>query len=77
LKTPANRILLVITLFMHLLSAAYWAYRVADVMSRIQFWLENPQTLQAAHTPVTRWTPLFNASVLLNVGTFRSRLLFR
>ncbi|KAJ7913400.1 hypothetical protein B0H13DRAFT_2005147 [Mycena leptocephala] len=66
---------------MYLLSAAYWAYRVADVMSRIQFWLENPQTLQAAHTPVTRWTPLFNASVLLNyllcdgVVIWRARLI--
>ncbi|KAF7361630.1 hypothetical protein MVEN_00506300 [Mycena venus] len=81
LKSPANRVLLVITLFMYLLSAAYCAYRLADLISRIQFFIEDPQTLQAASTPITHLITLFNALTLLNyllcdgVVIWRARLI--
>ncbi|KAJ6499013.1 hypothetical protein C8R45DRAFT_100859 [Mycena sanguinolenta] len=81
LKIPANRILLAITIFMYLLSGAYWAFRVADLISRIQIFIENPQTLQAVSTPVTHLLTLFNALPLINyilcdgVVIWRARLL--
>ncbi|KAJ7837726.1 hypothetical protein B0H13DRAFT_2105244 [Mycena leptocephala] len=70
LKTTAHMILLVITLFMYLLSATYWAYRIADVISRI-----------TPSSPVTRLLTLFNALTLLNyilcdgVVIWRARLI--
>ncbi|KAF7376407.1 hypothetical protein MSAN_00056200 [Mycena sanguinolenta] len=81
LKTQANRILLAITIFMYLLSAAYWIFRVADLISRIQIFIENPQSLQEVSTPVTHLLTLFNALPLINyilcdgVVIWRARLL--
>ncbi|KAJ7497583.1 hypothetical protein FB451DRAFT_237722 [Mycena latifolia] len=82
LKARVDRILLVITLFMYLLSAAYWAYCFADVVNRIQIYMENPYPpLPVISSPVTKWLPLFNAVVLVNyvlsdgVVVWRARLI--
>ncbi|KAJ6594200.1 hypothetical protein B0H19DRAFT_1094410 [Mycena capillaripes] len=75
MKAHQNRILLFITLFMYMLSAAYWAYRTADFIARIRF--PNPQD----QTPVTRWFGLFNAFIGINfllcdgVVIWRARLI--
>ncbi|KAF8139492.1 hypothetical protein K438DRAFT_1946745 [Mycena galopus ATCC 62051] len=66
LKTKANRNLLVITLFMYLLSGAYFVYRTMDLCSRIEFFVQNPQTLQAVSTPITHLLALFNALTYIN-----------
>ncbi|KAJ7899024.1 hypothetical protein B0H13DRAFT_2030936 [Mycena leptocephala] len=79
LKTTAHMILLVITLFMYLLSATYWAYRIADVISRMYIFIGNPQA--PVSSPVTRLLTLFNALTLLNyilcdgVVIWRARLI--
>ncbi|KAJ7346924.1 hypothetical protein DFH08DRAFT_205701 [Mycena albidolilacea] len=66
LKAPANRVLMILTVFMYLLSAAYWVFRIADLVSRIQFVEDHPQL--TAVTPVTRFLALFNALMLIIVG---------
>ncbi|KAJ7902142.1 hypothetical protein B0H14DRAFT_1271216 [Mycena olivaceomarginata] len=63
LKAPANRVLMILTVFMYLLSAAYWVFRIADLVSRIQFFEDHPQL--TAVTPVTRFLTLFNALMLI------------
>ncbi|KAJ7772651.1 hypothetical protein DFH07DRAFT_168485 [Mycena maculata] len=62
LKTPTNMILLIITGFMYLLSAAYWFYRFADIMNRVQIYTSDLQNLPEPST----WFTLFNAVVLVN-----------
>ncbi|KAJ7141445.1 hypothetical protein C8R44DRAFT_659177, partial [Mycena epipterygia] len=69
LKTRSNKVMFTITLFMYLLSAAYWAYSVADVVDRMRNYiddLQNPLNHSATHDKVTKWSPLFNAIVLVN-----------
>ncbi|KAJ7141446.1 hypothetical protein C8R44DRAFT_246963 [Mycena epipterygia] len=69
LKTRSNKVMFMITLFMYLLSAAYWAYSVADVVDRMRNYindLQNPLNYSASHDTVTKWSPLFNAIVLVN-----------
>ncbi|KAJ7629892.1 hypothetical protein B0H17DRAFT_543024 [Mycena rosella] len=80
LKARVHWILLVITLFMYLLSTAYWTYRFADVINRIQIYIESPQNPPSSSS-VTKWLPLFNALVLVNyvlsdgVVLWRARLI--
>ncbi|KAJ7497669.1 hypothetical protein FB451DRAFT_240805 [Mycena latifolia] len=69
LKTRVNRTMFVITVFMYLLSTAYWVYSVADVADRMNVYIDdllNPVKDSADHDKVTKWSPLFNALVLLN-----------
>ncbi|KAJ7141447.1 hypothetical protein C8R44DRAFT_247011 [Mycena epipterygia] len=69
LKTRSNKVMFMITLFMYLLSAAYWAYSVADVVDQMRNYiddLQNPLNYSATHDTVTKWSPLFNAIVLVN-----------
>ncbi|KAJ6500181.1 hypothetical protein C8R47DRAFT_971244 [Mycena vitilis] len=80
LKNRANRVLFIITLFMYLLSAAYWAYRLADLMSRMLFHFENPLDGKVS-TPITTLLGFFNALTLINyvlcdgVVIWRARLI--
>ncbi|KAJ7130858.1 hypothetical protein C8R43DRAFT_896168, partial [Mycena crocata] len=67
LKTRATKVLLMITLSMYFLSAAYWAYRFAETIDRIQTYLANHQDPPTS-SPVTRWLVLFNALVLVNMS---------
>jgi len=58
-----------ITLFMYLLSAAYWAYNIADGVDRMNGFISvavNPFQRTFDHTRVTEWSPLFNAVTLIN-----------
>jgi hypothetical protein len=57
---------MILNVFMYLLSTAYWVFRIADLVSRIQFFEDHPQL--SAVTPVTRFLPLFNALMLIIVG---------
>ncbi|KAK7005779.1 hypothetical protein R3P38DRAFT_3039552 [Favolaschia claudopus] len=68
LKTRANRILFALTLFMYLLSTSYWVYRIADLVSRINFLIAvgDMNSLLSAPNPTTRLFTLFNALTLLN-----------
>jgi hypothetical protein len=61
-----------ITTFMYLLSAAYWAYSVADGVDRMYEFIGvavNPSKVTFVHTEVTKWSPLFNAATLINVSS--------
>ncbi|KAJ6625780.1 hypothetical protein B0H10DRAFT_1942294 [Mycena sp. CBHHK59/15] len=59
----------IITLFMYILSAAYWVYSVADVVDRMQVFINTPVDRLAFipdHDQVTKWSPLANALTLIN-----------
>ncbi|KAJ7693373.1 hypothetical protein B0H17DRAFT_1059933 [Mycena rosella] len=69
LKTRVNQIMFGITVFMYLLSVAYWAYSVADGADRMYQYIGlaiNPSKTLPDHTLVTQWSPLFNAITLIN-----------
>ncbi|KAJ7761086.1 hypothetical protein B0H16DRAFT_1415171 [Mycena metata] len=69
LTTRVNKVMFGIITFMYLLSAAYWAYSVADGVDRSRSFInlaKNPAMIQPDHTVVTQWSPLFNALMLLN-----------
>lgn len=71
LRTRINQVMFGITTFMYLLSAAYWAYSVADGVDRIHEYIDlaiDPFRATFAHTEVTKWSPLFNAVTLINVS---------
>ncbi|KAJ7141413.1 hypothetical protein C8R44DRAFT_763377 [Mycena epipterygia] len=64
LKTGPNRALFIISLFMYILSTAYWAYSVADVVARMQFFIDPEHP--TLYNQVTKPYDLFNALVLIN-----------
>ncbi|KAJ7072056.1 hypothetical protein C8F01DRAFT_226271 [Mycena amicta] len=69
LKTTVNKVMFVITVFMYLLSAAFWIYSIADCVDRIQGLVsqaKRPGLRQPDHTKVTMWSPLINAVVAIN-----------
>ncbi|KAJ7881412.1 hypothetical protein B0H13DRAFT_935198, partial [Mycena leptocephala] len=69
LKTRVNQVMFGITTFMYLLSAAYWAFSVADGVDRMYEFIGlavNPFKVTFDHTEVTKWSPLFNAVTLIN-----------
>jgi len=69
LKTRATHIMFIMTLLTYLLSAAYWAYSVADVVDRIRVYIGdqlNPMNFTANHDTLTKWSPLFNAALTVN-----------
>ncbi|KAJ7899073.1 hypothetical protein B0H13DRAFT_1622855 [Mycena leptocephala] len=67
LKTRANHVMFIITNFMYLLSAANWGYSVADLVDRMRVDIRDPQDSDSPmHDTVTKWSPLFNAVVLVN-----------
>ncbi|KAJ7141396.1 hypothetical protein C8R44DRAFT_693227 [Mycena epipterygia] len=70
LKTRSNKVMFTITVFMYLLSAAYWAYSVADVVDRMRNCINYPQNSfhcsAGPYDAVNKWSPLFNAIVLVN-----------
>jgi len=69
LKTRVNCVMFGITTFMYLLSTAYWIYSVADGVDRMNGLIalgKDPSLPQYPHTEVTKWSPLFNALVLIN-----------
>jgi hypothetical protein len=58
----------IITNFMYLLSSAYWGHSVADLVDRMRADIHDPQDSDSPmHDAVTKWSPLFNAVVLVNV----------
>ncbi|KAF8145300.1 hypothetical protein K438DRAFT_1630341, partial [Mycena galopus ATCC 62051] len=67
LKTQSLKILFIVGLFMYILSVAFWAYSIADVIGRIQTYIdpENAQWLRF-YNQVTTPFDLFNALVLIN-----------
>ncbi|KAJ6594233.1 hypothetical protein B0H19DRAFT_54622 [Mycena capillaripes] len=69
LKTRSQHALFFLTIITYLLSTAYWAYSVADVVDRMRVFIndvQNPSNYNASHDEVTKWSPLFNALVLVN-----------
>jgi len=69
LNSTVNKVMFGITTFMYLLSAAYWAYSVANGVDRMFQYLHfalHPSSVLPDHTPVTQWSPLFNALTLIN-----------
>ncbi|KAJ7130815.1 hypothetical protein C8R43DRAFT_662980 [Mycena crocata] len=70
LRRRANMVMSIVTISMYLLATAYWAYSVADVVSRVQLFIQYSQLPASAHskesTPITKWYALFNALVLVN-----------
>ncbi|KAJ7045893.1 hypothetical protein C8F04DRAFT_452508 [Mycena alexandri] len=69
LTTQVSKVMFGIITFMYLLSAGYWAYSVADGVDRSHAFVNfarNPLLIQPDYTPVTQWSPLFNALTLIN-----------
>ncbi|KAJ7141427.1 hypothetical protein C8R44DRAFT_763436 [Mycena epipterygia] len=71
LKAQTNKIIFTTTVFMYILSTAYWAYSVADVVDRMRIYVFTPRSPLAIqftflHDGITKWSPLFNAIVLIN-----------
>ncbi|KAJ7497648.1 hypothetical protein FB451DRAFT_1386872 [Mycena latifolia] len=71
LKMRTNRVMFSVTMFMYLLSAAYYAYSIANVMDRMQIYISTPRSplsidFDYFHDAVTKWSGLFNAVVLVN-----------
>ncbi|KAJ7693351.1 hypothetical protein B0H17DRAFT_1059849 [Mycena rosella] len=71
LKARTNQVILGITTFMYLLSAAFYAYSVADVVDRMQIDIYSPCNPHSVdftfpHDAVTKWSDVFNAVVLIN-----------
>ncbi|KAF7376456.1 hypothetical protein MSAN_00061200 [Mycena sanguinolenta] len=69
LQSRANRIMFITTLLTYFLSAAYWVYAFVAVVDRIAVFFDhpsNPNSLTDSHDTVTRWSPLFNAVLLIN-----------
>ncbi|KAJ7772722.1 hypothetical protein DFH07DRAFT_803008 [Mycena maculata] len=69
LRTRVNKVMFTITMFMYLLSTAYWAYSIADVVDRMMLYVDDPQNpldLNASHDEVSKWSPFFNAIILSN-----------
>jgi hypothetical protein len=68
-----------ITTFMYLLSAAYWAYSVADAVAQMHEYIAlavDPFRARFDHTEVTKWSPLFNAITLINVSLLVRSMIF-
>lgn len=69
LSATVNKVMFGLTLFMYVLSVAYWCYSVADGANRLYSYIGlaiNPAKVLPDHTQVTRWSPLFDALTLLN-----------
>lgn len=58
------------TLFMFLLSTAYWSYSIAYVVDRIQAAFVVDSVGLSPHDRVSKYSPLFNSLVLVNVCDF-------
>jgi len=65
LQSRANITMFYTTLFMFLLSTAYWAYSVAYAVDNIQM-IGVVELSGTFHDRVTKYSPLFNALVLIN-----------
>ncbi|KAJ7708331.1 hypothetical protein B0H17DRAFT_917027 [Mycena rosella] len=69
LRTRVNHVMFGITIFMYLLSTAYWAYSLASGANQMYSYIGlaiNPSKTLPDHTLVTQWAPLFNALTLIN-----------
>ncbi|KAF7357678.1 hypothetical protein MVEN_00813400 [Mycena venus] len=69
LKNRAHNVMFILTLSTYLLSSAYWIYSVANVVDRMKVYiddLQNPINFTASHDALTKWSPLFNAVLLVN-----------
>jgi len=67
LKNRTNKIMLLVTLFMYLLSAAFWSYGVVYAADKVQAQIEmTSQSSIPDHDNITQWSPLFNAVVMIN-----------
>lgn len=68
LRSRVNVTMFCITWFMFLLSTTYWAYSIAYVVDKIQtMGVIEPVVVGTFHDRVTKYSPLFNALVLINV----------
>ncbi|KAF8145301.1 hypothetical protein K438DRAFT_1991936 [Mycena galopus ATCC 62051] len=67
LKTQSLKVVFIVGLFMYILSAAFWAYSIAEVIGRMQTYID-PENAQWLHfyNQVTTPFDLFNALVLIN-----------
>ncbi|KAJ7077298.1 hypothetical protein B0H15DRAFT_955169 [Mycena belliarum] len=63
LNSRVNKVMFAITTFMYLLSSLYWVYSVDDVVDRMKAYNNHNYS---DHDMVTKWSPLFNAILLIN-----------
>ncbi|KAJ6487115.1 hypothetical protein C8R47DRAFT_515635 [Mycena vitilis] len=69
LKTRANHVMFLLTIFAYSLSSLYWAYSVTDCVDRMKHYVQVAQNLGELtddHDGVTKFSPLFNALILVN-----------
>ncbi|KAJ7713466.1 hypothetical protein B0H14DRAFT_670569 [Mycena olivaceomarginata] len=67
LKTRTSRVaMLFVTLFMYLLSTAYWAYTIVYVINLLHQHLDIQFQSLADHDEISKWYPLLNSVVMIN-----------
>ncbi|KAK7005873.1 hypothetical protein R3P38DRAFT_3040097 [Favolaschia claudopus] len=67
LKSQTTRVaMLCLTIFMFLMSTAYWAFNNVYAADWIRFLLETPGQPFVDHDEISKWYPLFNAFVMIN-----------
>ncbi|KAJ7362270.1 hypothetical protein DFH08DRAFT_321406 [Mycena albidolilacea] len=67
LKIQSNKIMLLVTLFMYSISAAYWAYSVIYATDRLRAQINlSSKSPIPDHDQITRWLTLINAIVMIN-----------
>jgi hypothetical protein len=59
--------MLFVTLFMYLLSTAYWAYTIVYVINLLHQHLDIQFQSLADHDEISKWYPLLNSVVMINV----------
>lgn len=64
-----------------MLGTGYWIYSVVDVATRLQVYIQDPQSQEYPQPPtfnaITEWYDLFNALVTVNVCSIPSQLSIR
>ncbi|KAJ7267546.1 hypothetical protein B0H12DRAFT_1097607 [Mycena haematopus] len=64
-KTRVNRIMLLATVFMYLLSAAYWAYTIVYAADLLHRHIDVLEPL-GGHDEISHWLTMLNAIVMIN-----------
>ncbi|KAF8199762.1 hypothetical protein K438DRAFT_665349 [Mycena galopus ATCC 62051] len=70
LRTQANHVMFIMTLFTYLLSTAYWAYSFAKVVHEMIIFIDDPQnpvnSTSGRHDAFTKGAQVFNAVLPVN-----------
>ncbi|KAF8199827.1 hypothetical protein K438DRAFT_668354 [Mycena galopus ATCC 62051] len=65
-KTQVVKIMLFITLFMYLLSSAYWTYTIVYAADMLRQHIDVPPEPLPDHDRICEWYPMLNAFIMIN-----------